>query len=164
MHAAIYSALAENSDAAFATLLDAATAHATPDGKFPLVDTQHPETGATALMVAAARGRSDTVSALLRLGADASVRANKGMTALDWATRSGGAAAAAAEALRDHAAQEAEVEEGAAASAALAAYQAATDQDRVDLRLIEGLLRYLYAVGEHSGGDVRARACCLLVA
>lgn len=152
---AIYTALAEDTDEAFAALLDGVAAHPTPDGKFPLVDTQHPDTGATALMVAAARGRADSAAALLRLGADTEVRANKGMTALDWATRTGGATAAVAEVLREHARQEAEVEAGAAASAALSAYQASTDQDRVDLRLIDGLLRYLYAVGEHSGGDVR---------
>lgn len=154
VHSAIYTALASNTDDAFAALLDAVAAH-TSDGKFPLVDTQHPDTGATALMVAAARGRADTVAALLRLGADAGVRANKGMTALDWAERSGSAAAAAAAALREHVQQAAEVDAGAAATAALAAYQAATDQDRVDVQLIERLLRYLYAVGGDTAAGVR---------
>eukprot|EP00892_Ulva_mutabilis_P008966 jgi/Ulvmu1/6441/UM003_0071.1 len=161
VHAAIYTALAENTDAAFATLLDMIVAESTPDGKFPLVDTQHPDTGATALMVAAARGRCDTVEALLRLGANVEVRANKAMRALDWAERSGGSEVAAV--LREHARQAAEVDAGAAATAALATYQSSVDQDRVDLRLIEQLLKYLYAVGGGAAADAQAVAGDTLV-
>ena len=44
-------------------------------------------------MVAAARCRFATVMALLNLGADPSIRANKGKTALDWALCAGEAGA-----------------------------------------------------------------------
>lgn len=73
VHAEIYAALAQDTDEAFGALLDTIASHSTPDGDFPLVNEQHPETGATALMVAVARGRADAVAAFLRLGADTEV-------------------------------------------------------------------------------------------
>jgi ankyrin repeat protein len=93
IHEAIFNALSENSDEWFDELLDAVCSVSSPDGTHPLLDTRHPKTGVTPLMVAAARCRLATVMALLNLGADTSIRANKGKTALDWALCAGEAAA-----------------------------------------------------------------------
>ena len=93
VHDAIYTALSENTDEWFGELLDAVCAVTSSDGSRPLVDAAHPSTGVTALMVAAARCRFATVMALLNLGADPSIRANKGKTALDWALCAGEAGA-----------------------------------------------------------------------
>jgi ankyrin repeat protein len=89
VHDAIFNALVDNSDEWFDELLNAVCAVTAQDGSLPLLDSPHPGTGATALMVAAARCRLATVMALLNLGADPSARANKGKTALDWALCAG---------------------------------------------------------------------------
>ena len=93
VHDAIYHALTENSDEWFEELLDAVCAVTLPDGTHALANTQHPLTGATALMVASARCRIAHVMSLLNLGADPSIRANRGKTALDWALCAGEAGA-----------------------------------------------------------------------
>jgi hypothetical protein len=69
IHSAIFAALTQDSDEAFGELLAAVCAVVAPDGSHPLVDTQHPDTGATALMVSAARGRTAVILGLLNLGA-----------------------------------------------------------------------------------------------
>lgn len=89
MHDAIFSALSRNSDEDFDELLDAVCAVTAADGGYPLLDCRHPKTGVTPLMVTAARCRLSHFMALLNLGADASIRANKGKTALDWALVAG---------------------------------------------------------------------------
>lgn len=90
------------------------------------------------------------------------VKANKGITALDWAARSPADTTDCEELIREHAAQAAQLDAGAAAASALVAYQASTDQDRVDLNIIGDLLRYLYAVDAYSGGQVRSMRVLIL--
>lgn len=51
----------------------------------PLVEYRHSETSATALMLAAGRGKVEIVEELLSLGADPLARASNDWTALDWA-------------------------------------------------------------------------------
>jgi ankyrin repeat protein len=54
---------------------------------FVAVDYMHSATSVTALMVAAGRGFSAVVDQLLALGANPSLKASNGWTALDWAKR-----------------------------------------------------------------------------
>lgn len=49
------------------------------------MDHRHSETSATALMLAAGRGKTEVVEELLALGADPRAKASNDWTALDWA-------------------------------------------------------------------------------
>lgn len=55
------------------------------NGAKSTVNAQHPDTGATALMIAADRGNVNIVEVLLDAGADPSLKDRKGKTALDYA-------------------------------------------------------------------------------
>jgi hypothetical protein len=65
VHAAIGAAFQQNTDEAFDALL--ATLQPPADDPAPRLDLQHPETGATALMAAAGRGRGALLRALCPL-------------------------------------------------------------------------------------------------
>ena len=113
-------------------------------------------------MAAAGRGRSALVDTLLALGADASLTSNQGMTAQQWAAQLG--FADVAEALDTHAEGDAAAAAASEAAAALADYHVSNDVDRVDLKLIEELLRYICSEGRYAAqAQVRARllrVCC----
>jgi ATP-dependent RNA helicase DHX36 len=158
VHVAISSAFLGNTDEAFDALLatlrppDADAEAPGPSGAAPLstgalLNIEHPETGATPLMAAAGRGRTEVVSALLTLGASADIRTSKnGWSAEDWARELGHEETA--EVLRRHAEAAAEIDRGAGEAAALQEYFADTDVDRVDLTLIEELLQYICREGQ----------------
>jgi ankyrin repeat protein len=146
---AIYTALSQNSDTAFSELLNAVSQ---PPSDV-LIDIRHSETGATALMVASARGRVDIVRALLALGADYKLTAHQGKTALDWALWCG--QEDVVKLLEQHAESERALVVTADAAEALASYQASIDQDRIDMDLIERLLMYLYCEGIYGESSVR---------
>lgn len=165
VHAAIFEAFRDDTDAAFDALLAAVAAGAdgastsatTPAATAPLIDTQHPATGATALMAAAGRGRGGVVAALLTLGASATPRSTNGWTAAEWAAHLGHADVAAA--LAEHARAEAEVQGWAGDAATLTRYHAETDADRVDVELVQALIEYICREGRFAGGGGPVRRC-----
>eukprot|EP00898_Chlorokybus_atmophyticus_P000428 jgi/Chlat1/1386/Chrsp12S02051 len=113
-------------------------------GRSPL-DYQHTETGATALMVTAGKGKGEVVAWLLSQGVDVSLKAYNGSSATDWAYIFGQEEAHIM--VKEHAA-EVERSHGAANVAdALSKYQASTNMDEVDLNLIEMLLEYICGGG-----------------
>ena len=95
VQAAIFDAFVNGSDDAFFKLLDLTGAAVADDGGAAgggaggLIDVSHAETGATALMAAAGKGRLDDVAALLCNGADPRLRSRDGSTAAGWAARFG---------------------------------------------------------------------------
>ena len=106
---------------------------------YPFLNYRHSATGVTPLHVLAGKGYADEVATLLAHGADATVRANDGLTALDWAVKFGHAECAEmiAERLEDAAAgaRGAPVDD----EAVVNAYLLATDQDEVDIELVRDL-------------------------
>ena len=95
VQAAIFDAFVNGSDDAFFKLLDLTGAAVADDGGAAgggaggLIDVSHAETGATALMAAAGKGRLDDVAALLCNGADPRLTSRDGSTAAGWALRFG---------------------------------------------------------------------------
>jgi len=95
VQAAIFDAFVNGSDDAFFRLLDLTGAAVADDGAAAgggaggLIDVSHAETGATALMAAAGKGRLDDVAALLCNGADPRLASRDGSTAAGWARRFG---------------------------------------------------------------------------
>lgn len=61
------------------------TSGADGDGKGQLLNVQHSVTGVTALSTAVARGRMDEIQLYLSKGADPSIPARNGKTAIDFA-------------------------------------------------------------------------------
>ena len=149
MQEAIMQAFLQGSDAAFARLLELAGAaaagappSASPGGAAaPLVNARHRETGATALMVAAGKGRAAEVSVLMANGADPELRSRDGGRAVDWATRFGHFAVA--EALLQCAEALAHVQRTAGAAQELSRYQMAANPEEVDLDLVARILRHV---------------------
>jgi ankyrin repeat protein len=97
-------------------------------------------------MVAAGRGRREMVTALLTLGASATIKSKEDWTAEDWARRMGNEELG--DVLRRHTEAAADIDRGAEVVAALQEYYAETDVDRVDLGLIEDLLQYICREGD----------------
>ena len=149
MQEAIMQAFLQGSDAAFTRLLElsgVATAGAPPPASFggtaaPLVNARHGETGATALMVAAGKGRAAEVSVLMANGADPELRSRDGGRAVDWATRFGHFAVA--ESLLQCAEALAHVQRTAGAAQELSRYQMAANPEEVDLDLVARILRHV---------------------
>ncbi|KAG6557198.1 hypothetical protein Mapa_001125 [Marchantia paleacea] len=108
----------------------------TDDPNLRLCDYQHPLTGATALMVAAGKGRVDDLQLLLSLGADRSIVSQDGANALDWAQRHGHEEIV--DLLTNY--QEDEKMPSIEEAEMLKKYHASVDQEEIDVRLIERLL------------------------
>lgn len=158
VHDAILAAFTENSDSTFSALL-AELQPAPGCNASSKLDVQHPDTGATALMVAAGRGRADLVDLLLTLGADARLLSKQCLTAAQWATQLGHDDVA--ELLSQHAQSEVQFERLSQSAAALSEYHAANDVDRVDVKLIEDLIHYICSEGRFAADSVR-RTCSIL--
>ncbi|KAL3693235.1 hypothetical protein R1sor_006886 [Riccia sorocarpa] len=107
----------------------------TDDSSSHLCDYQHPLTGATALMVAAGKGRMEDVQLLLSLGADRTLLSKDGATALDWASTYGHEDVV--DLLKKYQGEKMTLDEEAEM---LRKYQASVDQEEIDVRLIERLL------------------------
>ncbi|KAH9536794.1 hypothetical protein CY35_16G018300 [Sphagnum magellanicum] len=122
-----------------------------------LCNYQHSLTGATPLMVAAGKGRVDDVSYLLSLGADTSIEARNGDTALDWAQNNGHANVVVA--IETHRLQE-QSQVAAAEAVLLQKYLYSVDQVGVDVELIE---RLLYKICSSSEGFESASTGAVLV-
>ncbi|KAL2634461.1 hypothetical protein R1flu_005940 [Riccia fluitans] len=108
----------------------------TDDPSSRICDYQHPLTGATALMVAAGKGRTEDVQLLLSLGADRSLVSDDGATALDWANRAGHEEVA--DLLNSFQGEKMMTSDEEAEM--LRKYQASVDQEEIDVRLIQRLL------------------------
>eukprot|EP00854_Cymbomonas_tetramitiformis_P006187 gene6187-7418_t len=133
------SKLRDPMDAAFATLMSVVEY----EGTWEYVNVPHGKTGATALMVAAGKGRVAEVATLLEHGADPLMQSHDGSSCRHWAERFHHEDAAALVEAREVAALQLEEEEE--AKAALAEYQRSFDPNEVDLELVHKLLKYLYA-------------------
>jgi hypothetical protein len=158
VHDAILAAFTENSDSAFSALLAELQPDPGSDAASKL-DLQHPDTGATALMVASGRGRADFVELLLTLGAKASLMSKRGLTAAQWALKLGHDDVA--ELLNQHAEAEVQFNRLTQSAAALSDYQVANDADRVDVILIEDLIHYIVREGRFAAGSVWRASCVL---
>lgn len=100
---------------------------------------QHSLTGTTPLMVAAGKGRVAEVLLLLSRGADMSLTSQDGTTALDWAQRY--EKAEIKEILLNHEKRKGDSTLSAKKAEMLEQYLSSIDQDEIDTRLIERLLR-----------------------
>ncbi|CAG9460433.1 unnamed protein product [Pedinophyceae sp. YPF-701] len=140
---ALYAAFMGGSDEDFEVLLEATGAAALGDAanENALINHQHPQTGATALMVAAGKGRLDIVQALLANGASATVASRNGMTAVQWAEQFGHAECA--QCIRTHLQHAAQFEEEAGDAIAVSHYLMTKDTDEVDTDLIVQLIEYI---------------------
>ncbi|XP_002978696.2 DExH-box ATP-dependent RNA helicase DExH6 [Selaginella moellendorffii] len=118
----------------FEQLLSLVTENPRPE----VVDYQHSSTGITALMVAAGKGRVEDVGVLLSLGSSCSLVSQEGQTALDMAESNG--EEEAAETIREHIKQAAEVQTAEKEAEILGKYHGSVDQEEVDILLIERLL------------------------
>eukprot|EP00899_Mesostigma_viride_P000705 jgi/Mesvir1/10635/Mv09273-RA.1 len=116
-----------------------------------LLDYQHPQSGATALMVVAGQGRGDEVAELLSLGADAFRVAGNGSRAVDWAYIFDHAVAASL--LEEHMAEMERTGTLGDKAQALHKYQMSVDADVVDIPLIVALLKYIVGGGWRVAGD-----------
>ncbi|XP_050044993.2 3'-5' RNA helicase YTHDC2-like [Dermacentor andersoni] len=123
------------------------------------VEYRHSETSATALMLAAGRGKVEIVEELLSLGADPLARASNDWTALDWAQhfhQSGTAEVILAHLLvmqnglpkSDDSVGIAEQEFTAAEREQLDLYLRTTNDDETDLELLLALLQKVHASSE----------------
>ncbi|CAM6097575.1 unnamed protein product [Calypogeia fissa] len=121
-----------------------------------LCNYQHPLTGATALMVAAGKGRVDDVSLFLSLGADQSIVSLDGATAMDWARQYG--QDEVVEFLTNY--QEEKVTSEAEAEL-LRKYHSSIDQEEIDVGLIQRLLKHL--CGTPSEDDDKNQSAAVLV-
>eukprot|EP00249_Psilotum_nudum_P020389 c27681_g1_i1 orf=52-3915(+) len=103
-----------------------------------LCNYQHSLTGATALMVAAGKGRVDDVSLLLSHGADCSIVSQDGNTALDWAEKY--EQREVRDVLLNHIEKKSQVQTAAEEAKLLEKYLSSIDQEEVDVALIDRLL------------------------
>jgi ATP-dependent RNA helicase DHX36 len=94
-----------------------------------LCNYKHSQTGATALMVTAGKGRVEDVKLLLSIGADISAAANNGDTAIDWATKNGQEEVVSV--LNDHIVNVQQSQAQAAETELLRNYQMSVDQVRL---------------------------------
>lgn len=94
-----------------------------------LCNYRHSQTGATALMVTAGKGRVEDVKLLLSIGADISAAANNDDTALRWATKNGQEEVVSV--LNDHVVKMQQSQAQAAEAALLQNYQMSIDQARL---------------------------------
>ncbi|XP_042513629.1 DExH-box ATP-dependent RNA helicase DExH6-like [Macadamia integrifolia] len=117
----------------FDPLLELVSSEATPK----ICNYQHSLTGVSPLMVLAGKGRVGDVFMLLSFGADCSLCAKDGTTALQWAKREN--QGEAAEMIKQH------IENGLTQSAEqqqlIEKYLATVDPERIDVVLVEKLLR-----------------------
>lgn len=93
-----------------------------------LCNYKHSQTGATALMITAGKGRVEDVKLLLSIGADISAAANNGDTALQWATKYGQEEVVSV--LNDHIVHVQQSQAQAAETELLQNYQMSVDQVR----------------------------------
>mmetsp|Transcript_19169 Transcript_19169/g.45715 ORF Transcript_19169/g.45715 Transcript_19169/m.45715 type:complete len:1156 (-) Transcript_19169:153-3620(-) len=140
---AMEAAFLERSDDAFQELVFLTGAAGEPEcpDTAALINHQHPETGATPLMVAAGSGRSSYMHLLLDAGAKTDLRANDGLMADEWADRFG--FPECADAIRHHRLCVERTNSAVAAAAALSKYQEETDADEVDIFLILKLILHI---------------------
>ncbi|GAB4819950.1 hypothetical protein N2152v2_006996 [Parachlorella kessleri] len=143
VEAAIEAAFVRGGDDEFEVLMEVTGAAGAEEGGegAPAVNVKHSATGATALMVAAGKGRADVVSVLLANGADPALTSRDGSTARQWAARFD--RREVLELLDEYEAEVASAEELANNALALSHYQTNNDADEVDIDLIESLLNYI---------------------
>jgi ATP-dependent RNA helicase DHX36 len=152
MREAIMRAFLEDSDEAFDWLLSCAR-DVDPAG-LSYVNVSH-STGATALMVAAGKGRQMEVSQLLGLGASSTMRSTDGRTAADWAEKFDHVELA--DAIRSMDEENEDVGNNEQAALLLSDYQLSVDPDEVDVDLIHNLIVWIVkerAVDEGSDGAI----------
>ena len=144
MQAAVMHAFLEGSDDAFDALMctiRGVGGGGVTVGETALVGVAHEQTGATALMAAAGKGRHVEVGQLLGCGADPTQRSRDGSSSADWARRFGHDDIAAT---LDQA--QAELERLAHfqdSAIALSRYQLDADPDEVDLQLAQELIHWI---------------------
>ncbi|KAJ7515980.1 hypothetical protein O6H91_22G036900 [Diphasiastrum complanatum] len=108
---------------------------------------QHSLTGATALMIAAGKGRVDDVSTILSLGANSSIVAKDGSTALDWALKY--KQEKIAELIQCYEKQ-IRKSQSSEETELLDMYHKQSDQEEVDMSLIESLLVKICTTSDRS--------------
>ena len=139
VHAAIFDAFSSDTDDAFSALLAILQPESGESGS--RLDIAHPETGATALMVAAGRGRMDVVETLLTLGANPLCTSNHGLTAAQWALQLGAGDVAAV--LEEHVVADQYLVGQASAAEKLKEYYGQAPQSSVDHRLVVRVLQFV---------------------
>ena len=133
VQAAVMRAFLEGTDESFDSLLDTVrgVGAAGGYGERALVGVAHAQTGATALMAAAGKGRHVEVSQLIGMGADPTQRSRDGSSSADWARRFGHEdIAQTLDAAEDEIRRLSAMEN---ASAQMSQYQIQADPDEVDL-------------------------------
>lgn len=114
-------------------LLELVSAEASPN----IFNYQHASTGVTPLMVFAGKGKLGEVCRLLTYGADCSLRAKDGSTALDWAQRENHLQAC--EVIKKHIAKD--IPKSVEEEELLNNYLTGINPEHIDISLIERLLR-----------------------
>ena len=152
MREAIMRAFLEDSDEAFDWLMSCA--RDSDSTGLSYVNVSH-STGATALMVAAGKGRQMEVSQLLGLGASSTMRSTDGRTAADWAEKFDHIELA--DAIRSMDEENEDVGNSEQSALLLSDYQLSVDPDEVDVDLIHNLIVWIVkerAVDEGSDGAI----------
>ena len=141
LEAAMMTAFMAGTDEAFDDLLEAAGLAEGDVGAAPLVNAAHAATGATALMVAAGKGRIDVVNALLMNSADPGLSSADGSKAKDWAVKFGHQDIAETLIFQEEEARKGSHQQE--AQVALSQYQVTVNADEVDLDPIVQLVAFI---------------------
>jgi len=152
VQAAVMRAFLEGTDESFDSLLDTVRGVGAPGGvgERALVGVAHAQTGATALMAAAGKGRHVEVSQLIGMGADPTQRSRDGSSPADWARRFGHEdIAQTLDAAEDEIRRLSAMEN---ASAQMSQYQIQADPDEVDLQLAQELIHWILT---HRAGEMQ---------
>ncbi|QDZ17545.1 P-loop nucleoside triphosphate helicase [Chloropicon primus] len=142
---AMMNAFIAGTDEAFEELMGEALAGAVEGatGSAPYVNAVHNTTGATALMVAAGKGRTDVCTVLIEHGADLGLASKDGKgKAKDWACKFGHHDLAEMLISREEESRKDRNKQSETASM-LNQYQLSIDQDEVDLKIIVELISFL---------------------
>ena len=152
VQAAVMRAFLEGTDESFGSLLDTVRGVGAAGGfdERALVGVAHAQTGATALMAAAGKGRHVEVSQLVGMGADPTQRSRDGSSPADWARRFGHEdIAQTLDAAEDEIRRLSAMEN---ASAQMSQYQIQADPDEVDLQLAQELIHWILT---HRAGEMQ---------
>ena len=152
VQAAVMRAFLEGTDESFGSLLDTVRGVGAAGGfdERALVGVAHAQTGATALMAAAGKGRHVEVSQLIGMGADPTQRSRDGSSSADWARRFGHEdIAQTLDAAEDEIRRLSAMEN---ASAQMSQYQIQADPDEVDLQLAQELIHWILT---HRAGEMQ---------
>ena len=152
VQAAVMRAFLEGTDESFGSLLDTVRGVGAAGGfdERALVGVAHAQTGATALMAAAGKGRHVEVSQLIGMGADPTQRSRDGSSPADWARRFGHEdIAQTLDAAEDEIRRLSAMEN---ASAQMSQYQIQADPDEVDLQLAQELIHWILT---HRAGEMQ---------